>query len=69
MIHDADKCTGCLCCQLVCSLTHGGECGPSLSRIVMHPEGLLLRAEFTSGCDECARCARYCPYGAIEKGG
>lgn len=69
MLFAAEKCTGCLMCQLICSLTHEGECSPSLSRIVLRAENASFSAEFTPECDECARCARYCPYGAIEKGG
>ena len=68
MIHDGEKCTACRTCQLVCSLSHDGECNPSLARIILHEDGLRMRAEFTPDCDECARCARYCPYGALEKG-
>jgi Fe-S-cluster-containing hydrogenase component 2 len=68
MIHSVEKCTACRTCQLVCSLYHDGECNPSLARVVLHAEGLRVRAEFTAECDECARCARYCTYGAIEKG-
>lgn len=67
MRHSAERCTGCRTCQLVCSLSHDGECGPGPSRVILHAEGLRLRAEFTPQCDECARCARYCPYGAMEK--
>jgi anaerobic carbon-monoxide dehydrogenase iron sulfur subunit len=68
MVHDAEKCTGCMTCQLVCSLSHHGECNPSLAYIVLRGDGSLTQAEFTQDCDECARCAKYCPYGAIEKG-
>jgi carbon-monoxide dehydrogenase iron sulfur subunit len=68
MIHNADMCTACRTCQLICSLSHDGECSPCLARIVLHADGLWMRAEFTADCDECARCARYCPYGALEKG-
>jgi Fe-S-cluster-containing dehydrogenase component len=68
MIHSAERCTGCRNCQLICSLLHDGECSPSLARVILRPEGLRMHAEFTADCDECARCARYCPYGALEKG-
>jgi Fe-S-cluster-containing hydrogenase component 2 len=30
---DVKKCTGCRICELVCSLSHDGECNPLKSRI------------------------------------
>lgn len=68
MLFLAEQCTGCRTCQLVCSLTHEGECGPSLARLVLRAKGLQFEAEFTPACDECAKCAAFCPYGAIERG-
>ncbi|MBC7246708.1 MAG: hypothetical protein H5T73_02860 [Actinobacteria bacterium] len=66
MIHHAESCAGCRNCQLVCSLFHEGECGPSLSRIRLDVKGVAVSAVFLPECDECARCAAYCPYGALE---
>ncbi|MDY6793766.1 MAG: hypothetical protein SWK76_00575 [Actinomycetota bacterium] len=68
MLFLANACTGCRVCQLICSLTHEGQCNLSLSRVAIKQEGLDFSAEFTPECDECARCARYCPYRAIVKG-
>lgn len=67
MIYMADRCTGCLTCELICSLTHDGESNPSLSRVIIKSDGMRFSAEFTPDCDECARCAEYCPYGAISR--
>ncbi|NPV59491.1 MAG: hypothetical protein HPY75_07495 [Actinobacteria bacterium] len=67
MLFVADRCVGCRTCQMVCSLTHDGACGPSLARVSVEAEGLRLRAEFNPECDECAACAGHCPYGAIEE--
>jgi Fe-S-cluster-containing hydrogenase component 2 len=67
MRHVSDRCTGCRNCQLVCSLIHDGQCNPSLARVLLRAEDLRYRAEFAPDCDECARCARFCPYGALEK--
>jgi len=67
IIHFTESCTGCRTCQLLCSLKNEGECNPSLSRIVLQADGLRLTATFTEECDECGICARYCPYGALER--
>lgn len=66
MIHHAHLCTGCRTCQLVCSLFHEGECSPSLSRVALAFKGGEAGATFLPECDACARCAAYCPYGALE---
>ncbi len=67
MRHLDERCTGCLTCQMICSLVHGGESRPSLSRVQLRREGECFTARFTPGCDECARCARFCPNGALVK--
>jgi len=68
MIQLEERCIGCMTCQLVCSLSHHGECNPSLAYIRLEREGSRTRAAFTPECDECARCAKYCPREAIERG-
>lgn len=52
----------------MCSMSHEGVCSPSLSRIVVRVEGQRFSAAFTPECDECLRCVKFCPYGALEKG-
>lgn len=68
LIHHPDRCTGCRTCQMVCSVTHGGSCGPSGSRITLDFRGLEVVAAFGVDCDRCARCASTCPTGALERG-
>ncbi len=69
MEHNPEACTGCLNCQLVCSFFHEGECNPSLSRVTQQACGDGFRAVFSVDCDECGRCADFCPYGAMSRSG
>ncbi len=63
-----DKCTGCLICELRCSLRFLREFEVSGSAIRVRR---LVGAErefnliFTEKCDNCGLCARYCPYEAL----
>ncbi len=60
-----EKCTECLCCQLICSLTHTGSFNPERAGIVIDPPREI---SFTDDCVEgCSLCTRYCVYGAIVK--
>ena len=62
---DPDKCTGCKQCEKVCSLRHGGECNPVLSRIkVLRNE--VMGQYFVSVpvlCQQCEMpmCKEVCP--------
>ena len=60
-----EKCTGCLICQLCCSLIHHKTFNPSMARILVR---LTDDSEiiFTDDCDKCGTCARFCVYGALE---
>lgn len=58
---DLGRCTGCLRCELACSLAQAGGYNPSLSKISIS-QGLTgepLAAWFTDGCDTCVdgQCA------------
>jgi ferredoxin len=65
---DASKCTGCLICELRCSLRFEKAFNPSKAQIRIRR---LVGADneyeisFTEECDNCGICARYCPYGAL----
>ena len=66
----ADRCHGCLTCQLRCSLRATGNFNPSKARIkVTRLEGSYeYRHTFTDECDGCGgnyQCVRWCPYGAL----
>ena len=63
-----DKCTGCRCCELACSMRNTGEFNPSQSRIQI----ISLDDEFSRFpivCLQCDTplCAQICPTGAITR--
>lgn len=65
---DLDKCSGCRTCEMVCSLTHSGECNPLKSRIRvtrMKLKGVMIPVF----CRQCVNppCAENCPVGAIYR--
>jgi len=65
---DASKCTGCLICELRCSLRFEKAFSPSKAQIRIRR---LVGADneyeisFTEECDNCGICVRYCPYSAL----
>jgi len=62
-----EKCTGCLICQLCCSLVHHKTFNPSMARIrVLVRSASEPEIVFTDDCDKCGACARLCTYGALE---
>ena len=65
---DVKKCTGCRICELVCSLSHDGECNPLKSRIrvfKIEEEGI----DMPCVCQNCETplCRDVCPVGAIVR--
>ncbi len=62
-----DKCTGCLQCELACSLEHEGAFNPAKSRIKVIEFGAAGRmVPYT--CTQCADawCVKACPTSAIS---
>jgi len=67
---DAAKCCGCLICEMRCSLIHKNAFVPSEAYIRIQRVGRQeteYELSFTSECDSCGICARYCPYGALTR--
>ena len=65
---DNDKCTGCLACELACSMANTGEFNPSRSRIHV----ISLEHDFArcpTVCLQCYKpaCAKICPTEAITR--
>ncbi len=65
---DAQKCTGCRNCELVCSVTHYGVSNPSLARIQV-VKWEHLGAYIPMSCQQCedAPCMTVCPQDAIYR--
>lgn len=68
LIYHADKCTGCLRCETVCTFRHKGGFGTSgsLIKITTDEKRMLHAAMF---CHHCQRpiCIELCPADAITK--
>lgn len=64
----SDPCTGCMNCQTVCSLMHGGKVDSSASAIRVELE-LFTGAHSHIYCRQCAdpECAGACPTEAITR--
>jgi len=68
-----DKCVGCKVCEIICSLTHEGVCGPTLSKIRVQYDLFTGNAEIviTKNCDLCkgeTECLKWCPSGVLRYG-
>ncbi len=65
---EPSKCAGCITCMLRCSFRIDSKFNLSRSRIrVERQSGRSdeFKVSFTTDCDACLICARYCPYGAL----
>ncbi len=62
---DIEKCTGCLNCQLICSLTYTKVFNPSKAHIIIDKRDIPEKISFTEDCTNCNICVDYCLYGAI----
>ena len=63
-----DRCSGCLVCQTVCSLSLFKELNPKKSAVVVEPRFPTPGNYGLRACDQCGECAAACPVGCIEKG-
>ena len=63
-----EACSGCLMCQLACSFAWTRKYNPVRSRILIEEVSATapFRIAFTSECNDCGICARYCYYGALQ---
>jgi ferredoxin len=66
----ASQCTGCLVCELRCSLRFEKAFNPARAAIqVRRQVGSVSEYEigFTEKCDNCGLCVRFCSYGALTQ--
>ncbi len=68
LIVDADKCTGCRICQLVCSMARAGEFSPENSyiKVLRNKELDINVVTLHAGCDQCGECVQWCPPQALK---
>ena len=60
-----EKCTECMSCQLICSMTYAGAFNPEAARLIINPPHSI---DFTDQCKEgCILCTRYCEFDAITR--
>lgn len=69
IVVEPEKCAGCLTCVMRCSLRHDGAFGQAGAKIRVVPNvGEVNVISFSSQCDACGICARYCPHDALYRG-
>lgn len=68
LIQDADKCTGCMVCELVCSMTKFGEYNPSKSyiKVLRNTEMDVNIVVIGIDCDFCNKCVEWCSTKALR---
>ena len=67
LIVDADNCTGCRICELICSMMKKGEYNPRKShiKVIQNKEMDVNIVAIDSDCDFCAICVKWCPNEAL----
>ena len=68
IIVDADECTGCRVCELICSITKQGEFNPEKSyiRIITNNDFGVYLPVLKTECDFCGKCVEWCPTQALK---
>ena len=67
---DVSRCTGCLICQMRCSLRFEKAFNPTkaaiqINRLVNQPNE--FEVIITDKCDRCGICVIFCPYAALHQ--
>jgi Fe-S-cluster-containing hydrogenase component 2 len=68
IIVDAEECTGCRVCELICSLTKQKEFNPAKShiRVMNHDDFGVYIPVLKTECDFCGKCVELCPVQALK---
>ena len=68
LIVDADKCTGCCVCELICSMAKHGEYNPRKSyiKVMKNREMSVDIVACDVRCDFCNKCVEWCLPRAIR---
>ena len=68
IIVDAEGCTGCRVCELICSITKQGEFNPEKSyiRIITNNDFGVYLPVLKTECDFCGKCVEWCPEQALR---
>jgi carbon-monoxide dehydrogenase iron sulfur subunit len=68
LIVDTDKCTGCMVCELACSMVSYGEYNPEKSyiKILKNKEMDVNVVALRIGCNFCGECVEWCLPEAIK---
>ena len=62
-----EKCSGCLNCQLICSLIFEKSFNPDAARIIVTGGPGNRDIYFTDECTECNLCVKHCVYGTLQE--
>jgi len=67
---DATRCTGCLLCELRCSLRFIKAFSPAKAAIAVYRKvesADEYGVTFNDSCDNCGLCVQFCNYGALTQ--
>ena len=63
---DKSLCTGCLNCQLICSISYEDTFNPESAQLIIERMGgKTLSIQFKEECTVCGLCAEHCMYSAL----
>jgi carbon-monoxide dehydrogenase iron sulfur subunit len=68
LVADADTCTGCRVCELICSMAKHGEYNPRKSyiRVMQNREMSVDIVARNVKCDFCGKCVEWCLPKALQ---